>query len=95
MPEPKEETQHGNINITQDAQGTEQTRQTEQTHETHNTNLTREFLTYLGIGSAGSTAGGGAEGVAFATPVASPSASGAVGVKVEARGARPTNLQAN
>jgi len=81
----------------QDTQNTEQTRETHntrQTRQTHNTDLAREFLALLSLGSAGGNAGGGAEGVAFATPVASPSAPGAVGVKVEARGARPTNLQA-
>ena len=80
--------------ITQDTQDTEQTRNTQQTQQT---NLTQQFLALLNKQSvsAGGNAGGGAEGVAFATPIASPSAPGAVGVKVEARGARPTNLQAN
>jgi hypothetical protein len=78
----------------QDKSITQNTQNTEQTHNTDTTNLTQEFLALLSLGSAGGNAGV-AEGVAFATPVASPLASGAVGVKVEARGARPTNLQAN
>jgi len=90
MPEPTNEgTENQDKNITQNTQNTEQT------HNTQQTDLTHAFLALLNQGGAGGTAGGGAEGVAFAGAVASPSASGAVGVKVEARGARPTNLQAN
>jgi hypothetical protein len=90
----KETTENQDLNITQQTQNTEQTHNTQQTQQT---NLTQQFLALLNKQSvsAGGDAGGVAEGVAFAGAVASPSAPGAVGVKVEARGARPTNLQAN
>ena len=95
-----ESTENQDLSLTRNAQDTQNTEQTRETHntrqtrQTHNTDLAREFLALLSLGSAGGGAGGGAEGVAFATPVASPSAPGAVGLTVEARGARPTNLQA-
>ena len=87
------DTEDQNINITDTTQNTQTTEQTQQTQQT---NTTQQFLTLLkqSLASAGSGAGGVAEGVAFAGAVASPSASGAVGLTVEARGARPTNLQA-
>jgi hypothetical protein len=84
------------IQTTQDTRNTQDTQNTEQTRNTDTTNITQELLALLSKQSVSAVgnAVGGAEGVAFATPVASPSAPGAVGVKVEAREARPTNLQA-
>ena len=91
MPEPTNEgTENQDKNITQNTQNTEQT------HNTQQTDLTHAFLTLLKQGLAGADygAGGVAEGVAFAGAVASPSAPGPAGVKVEAREARSQNLQA-